>query len=297
MGAWGPGLYSSDFALDLKPTVSALARLPVPDTDVHRYASDANPGVADSPTHEDYSTFWLVLADQFAKKGIDCPLTHQRALDIIDSGADIAMMRDLGMAERDLRQRQKHLVALRVQILAVADAPKKPRKVLKKPQEYIMATGDCFAYPTQRGNAINPYFQSKEAQGWIQDGWGGVLVIEAGRFLGYLAWYRVAIAQPATSGQPTLEDVRASRIGGNLRPGTCSPAHLKRMEFERIGRFELSEDAVRKVLLGVSNVGSGDTAAMQDISISNTLVFAGGFGAAHAGPKIADLLRSDAEVC
>ena len=30
MGAWGSGLYSSDFALDVRSAVKAVARLPLP---------------------------------------------------------------------------------------------------------------------------------------------------------------------------------------------------------------------------------------------------------------------------
>ena len=29
MGAWGPGLYATDFAVDLKGTIAVLARLPL----------------------------------------------------------------------------------------------------------------------------------------------------------------------------------------------------------------------------------------------------------------------------
>lgn len=127
MGSWGPGLYSDDFAQDLKPLVGALARLPVADVEIARLVGDANPGVADDPADESHTVFWLALADQFVKRGIDCPTTRTCALDIISSGADIAMMRKLNMTERDLRKRQANLDALRSAIEAAAIAPKKPR--------------------------------------------------------------------------------------------------------------------------------------------------------------------------
>ncbi|MBM3606905.1 MAG: hypothetical protein FJX29_00415, partial [Alphaproteobacteria bacterium] len=120
MGAWGAGLYSSDFAMDMRPLIAAIARLPVPDGDIHRYVSGANPGVADNPADEDHTIFCLTLADQFAKKGIDCPHTRQRALEIIASGADIAMMRNLSMSERDLRKRAANLKEVRAAIETAA---------------------------------------------------------------------------------------------------------------------------------------------------------------------------------
>lgn len=299
MGIWAPGLYSSDLALDLRPLVAVLARLPVPDGDIRRYASDASPGIADAPANEEYSTFWLVLADQFAKKGIDCPFTRQRALDIIVGGTDIAMMRELGMTEQDLRKRQQNLDAVRAKILAAADAPKPARKVLQKPLAFIMETGECFAYPTQRGRAINPYFPSKEAQDWTQDGWGAALVLESGRTLDYLVWYRLVTVERASTEKPTLEDVREGRIGGGVSPGTCSPARFKRMELERIGALELREAAVQKALQGMSASGSGDMAAIHDICVSNTLGSLSGnvmslalgehFGTA-VGPPVTELM-------
>jgi len=39
MGAWGAGLYSSDFAMDLRPLIAAIARMPMPDGDIQRYVS------------------------------------------------------------------------------------------------------------------------------------------------------------------------------------------------------------------------------------------------------------------
>jgi hypothetical protein len=294
MGAWGPGLYSSDLAMDLRPLISALARLPIPDGDIRRYAADATPGVAEDAANEDYTTFWLVLADQFAKKGIDCAYTRQRALQIIESGADIAMMRELKMEERDLRKRQKNLEAIRELIVMASNTPKKSRKTLAKPQPLVMEKGDCLVYPTQRGQPINPYFPGREAQGWVQDGWASALVLETGYALGYLAWYRLASVLHGAPDKPGLQDILDGRMGGAAAPGTCSPAHFKRMEMERLGRLDLNDDVVRKILPGVLGSGSADMAAIHDISISNGLMFGAGHNGG-SGPTVADLLQDSAQ--
>ncbi len=295
MGAWGPGLYSSDFAMDLRPLVAALARLPIADHEFRRYASDANAGVADNPEDEDYSAFWLTLADQFAKKGIDCPYTRETALSIIDSGADIEMMRSLGMSESDLKKRQKNLEAIRDNIVAAAAGPKKPRKTLKSPQAFIMETGDCFAYPVRQGQAINPYMSRKETydrQPWIADGWGAALVVETGRTLDYLVWYRLAAIEQKFAGKPTLDDARKARVGGGLTAGTCSPLHFRRMELEHLGRLPVRQGAIHELVPELGNVRSGDQAAIYDISVSNNLSVDNIFNRRFKGPLVADLLAT-----
>lgn len=290
MGAWGAGLYSSDFAMDLRPLIAAIARLPVPDGDIHRYVSDANPGVADDPADEDHTTFWLTLADQFAKKGIDCPHTRQRALDIIASGADINTMQDLRMSERDLRKRAANLEAIRATIETAAAAPKKPRKTLKKPQDFIMQTGDCLAFPVCKGQAVNPYFASADMYGWVQDGWGAALVVETGRTLDYLVWYRLAALEQKFSGKPSLDDVRPARVGGGLSAGTCSPAHFKRMQLEKIGALDLRPGAIHELVPELAKTRSGDAAAIHDISVSNNLLISGVFNLNFQGPLVSELL-------
>ena len=290
MGAWGAGLYSNDFAMDLRPLISAIVRLPVPDSDIARIACEANPTVAEDTTDEEYTIFWLTLADQFAKKGVDCPRTRQRALDIIASGSDIAMMRQLGMAERDLRKRQKNLDALRSTIESAAAAPVKPRKTLKEPQSLIMQTGDCFVYPVCKNQAINPYFASADMYGWTQDGWGAALVVETGRTLDYLVWYRLAALEQSFTNKPSMDDVGRARIAGGLSAGTCSPTHFKRMRLEKIGALALRPGAIHERVPELAKARSGDMAAIHDISISNNLSI-NSFPVTHfKGPLVAELV-------
>ncbi len=290
MGAWGAGLYSSDFAMDLRPLISAIVRLPLPDSELARIAIEANPTVANDTTDEDYTIFWLTLADQFAKKGVDCPRTRQCALDIIASGSDIAMMRQLGMQERDLRKRQNNLDALRSTITSAAAGPAKPRKTLKEPQRLIMQTGDCFVYPVCKKQAINPYFASADLYGWIQDGWGAALVVETGRTLDYLVWYRLAALEQNFTDKPSMGDVRRARIAGGLSAGTCSPTHFKRMRLEKIGALTLRPGAIHGRVPELATARSGDMAAIHDISVSNNLSINLFPGAAFEGPLVAELM-------
>src|SRR5438045_3614083 len=105
MGAWGTGLYSGDFAMDLRGTIRAVARLPFSADRLVDVLCDAEPGAARSSVDSDHTVFWLVVADQFAKRGIDSPRVRETALSIIDEGRDRAAVAARGIGEPDLPRR------------------------------------------------------------------------------------------------------------------------------------------------------------------------------------------------
>ena len=84
MGAWGTGLYSGDFAMDLRGIIGAVARLPFAADHLVDVLCDTEPGAAKNLDDPDHTVFWLVTADQFWKRGIDCPRARESALSIID---------------------------------------------------------------------------------------------------------------------------------------------------------------------------------------------------------------------
>src|SRR5262245_37881348 len=105
MGFWGTALYSGDFAMDLRATISAIVRLPFSADRLVDILCETEPTVANNPADEEYTTFWLVLADQFAKRGIISDRTRETALAIIREDEDLAMLAKLGMKPADLRKR------------------------------------------------------------------------------------------------------------------------------------------------------------------------------------------------
>src|SRR5262249_17375781 len=147
MGVFGTGLYSGDFAMDLRATVAAVTRLPFSTTQILKILRDAEPSAANNPTDEGHTTFWLIIADQFAKRGIVDDEVRSRALDIVDTGEDIQLLKKLGMKESDLRKRQKVLEELRARIAESSQGTKR-RATLKKPQPLLMEIGDVLVYPT-----------------------------------------------------------------------------------------------------------------------------------------------------
>ena len=97
MGAWAAGLYSSDMAADMRATVKSVLRLPLDEDRIVDILRDSEPQAANDADNEDHTTFWLVLADQFEKRGIAHAATREKAINIIDRGDDLMMMEKLGM--------------------------------------------------------------------------------------------------------------------------------------------------------------------------------------------------------
>src|SRR5712672_555170 len=118
MGAWGTGLYSSDFAADLRAVVAVVSRLPLDEEGLIEAICDAEKSAAENPADEDHTIFWLVLADQFEKRGIFSARVRDMALAIIDGGKDAAMMQQFGMKPVDLRKRVANIGELRARIVA-----------------------------------------------------------------------------------------------------------------------------------------------------------------------------------
>src|SRR6478736_9042697 len=112
MGTWGAGLYSADVALDLRATIAALLRLPFEQERIVEVLCESEQKAADDPRDEDHTTFWLVLADQFARRGLVSARVREKALDIIDNDRDLAMLAARGMKEPALRKRAATLQKL-----------------------------------------------------------------------------------------------------------------------------------------------------------------------------------------
>lgn len=277
MGVWGAGLYSGDFAIDLRSAISAVARLPFDGDRLAEILCETEAAAASHADDEDHTTFWLVVADQFAKRGIVCQRASERAIAIIDAGSDIAMLEKLGMNPSGLKKRRRALEELRVR-LAVPPARSRPRPVLKKPQAFLMDVGDVFVYPTFGGECINPYFTSKDqckywtAQGpatWQQDDWSAMVIVDRGRAFDFLAWYRPLTISAATAEKPVLVSLRDAELLWKLgNAGTCSAVHYKRMELEKIGALPIDSDKLRRSFPGMR---PGIVAAISDISLCNTL--------------------------
>lgn len=269
MGAWGIGLYAGDFALDVRATVAAVSRVPLDEDEMVRTLCDTEKAAAENPADEDHAIFWLVLADQFEKRGISSARVRDMAFAIIGGGTDAAMMQKLGMTPPDLRQRAAKLAELRQRLVA-QPAVSKPRATMKRPVPYVFEVGGVYTYPTLRGEVINPYLSAKrfDRSAWHADGFGLMLIIGRGSVFGYLPWYHAVISRQASAFIPDRPALLAEKSWSLPVYGNCNPAHFRKMELQEIGVFPIDPERVAHFF---PHLAPGTVYAVKDISIANKM--------------------------
>jgi hypothetical protein len=274
MGVWGSGLYSGDFALDLRSTIRAVSRLPFEPEKLLEILCLSQLTAANNPDDEDHTTFWLVVADQFARRSVLCERARDQALAIISSGSDIALHKKLGLNPAGLRQRSKVLEEVRERITAPLSASG-PRPVLKKPQPLLMGVGDVFVYPTLGGRCRNPYAASTEQDregtatpAWRPDSWAAMVIVDCDRAFEFLSWYRPLTISTAMTEKPEPQTLRGELLWKLGSPGTCSAVHFKRMGLEKIACVAVDGEKLRHCF---PQMRPGIRQAVDDISIANTL--------------------------
>lgn len=286
MGAWGTSLYSNDFARDLRPAIAAVCRLPLSEDELVELLADVAPGAARDTDDEEHSTFWLVLADQFEKRGIVALRVREKAIALIEGGDDLAMAARLGMSPRDLAKRKRMLDELLVRVTAMP-ARSMPRKTLAGPEPYALEVGTAYAYPLHNGRALNPYFTPKvfDRAKWVPNGTGVLLVVEAGRAFGFLAWYRPLVYMGPAPTPPSGPELAKGTTWELRAPGTCSRAHLRKMELTPTATFAIDPD---RVAAHLPRRSSATHKAVNDISIANSI---SGGSAEYVVRRLEALLR------
>jgi hypothetical protein len=257
LGAWGPGLYSCDVALDLKADIASMVRLPVDEETLVGRIRALWP-CADEPDDEDHTDFWLVLADQLHGYGIACPPVLERARKIIESETDLEVKQSLEMAPGDLKKRAAVLAKIGAKLAAPHPKPR-GRRLLHVPEPFVLDAGACLAYCTQDGNAPNVYMrQSDIDRTFMPNGWGAFIVLARAHKLGYFARHLVARLAVEPKIKPTRESCAASRLSANKfawsrEPPTPAVAwvdvtkpHLKKLGADPLGTLAVDGDAVRR---------------------------------------------------
>jgi hypothetical protein len=243
MGSWGPGLYQDDDALDLKSTIALLSKLPVTgDRLVEILLAKRDDGA--QLDKDGGPTFWLVVADQFERKGIESPLVFSKAIEAIESGADLRDLQTRDMGADDIRKRSKVLEELGARFRS--PRPPRPRPTGKKPPPMVVDLGQAFSFPTMNNRAMNPYHRNRAEAGFEPDGWGAMLILGVGRAYDWLPWCAYQSLSVPLDREPTLEDVRESRLLSVETAHLAVPrrSHLTRIEAKLLGRLNLNSRTV-----------------------------------------------------
>ncbi|HLH88115.1 MAG TPA: hypothetical protein VKX28_06630 [Xanthobacteraceae bacterium] len=269
MGAWGIGLYAGDFAHDLRAVVTAVSRVPLDEDAMVQAVCDSEASAAEDPADEDHAVFWLVLADQFEKRGIFSARVRDTALAIIDGGEDGAMMQKLGMKPLDLRKRAAKLAELRARLVA-QPAVSKPRTTMKRPVPYVFEVGGVYAYPTRGGDVINPYLGPKhfDRAAWHPDGFGLMLVIGRGSAFGYLPWYQAVVSREVFPAIPDRHALPSENRWSLPVYGSCDPAQFRKMELAEVGVFPIDPARVDRFF---PHLAPGTSYAVEGITIANRM--------------------------
>jgi hypothetical protein len=248
MGSWGAKLYDDDRAADLKKTVALVAKVPAAGDRLLEILAELH-GDTD-PSNEDAIVFWLVVADQFERRGLVCARAASTALALIDGGNDLARLAASGADEPFLARRRAELDELAGRLRH--PRPVRPPKAAGKPPDFCMEVGDVLAFPTERGFACSPW-RLPDKGPFVADGWGAMVVLARGRAFDWLPWCALASLAVDPARRPTLEDAREAPLITHMQThgaARCVPrrAHLATMRAEPIGRVALEARLVEPVL-------------------------------------------------
>jgi hypothetical protein len=253
-------LYENDDAADLREDFREVVRAPWDSERLLQWAVEQFPAATD-PADTSYSDVRLAIADLFWVYGIDHPTVRDDAIQLVDSGADLAAKRSLGMNDRDVTRRSKLLRQLVDKWSAPNPKPRR-RNVREHPEPFVLEVGDCLTYPTDTGRVRNPYVtpgREKQFFGmhpWTPDGWAAAIVLARHHRFETFPRYLVAVLGHGGQARPDTERFRALDI---LHSKTFMPTplrrvhlvstkqlHLKRMRVEVIGNLPVAEHRVRE---------------------------------------------------
>jgi hypothetical protein len=140
MGTWGTAIFSDDVAVDVRDEFTDLIAEGLSKTAATKRLVTEFEEVLDDP--DDAIVFWLALAATQHELGRLTARVRNKAIRIIDTGADIARWSDNTRSQ--IAQRKKHLARLRRQLTGAQPKPKRPRRQTKSSTQF--KAGDVVAY-------------------------------------------------------------------------------------------------------------------------------------------------------
>jgi hypothetical protein len=226
MGRWGAGLYADDKAADLRQSIALIAIIPAPGDrllEILLRQAGRTPELTDS----DGCTFWLVIADQFERRGIRCDTVLERALAAIDRARHHG---EIGKSTLD--QLAKRLRSPR---------PERTRPRSPKRPEHVVGVGDVYAFRTMAGLPFGTYIRSAadlNRRNFVPDGWGVIVIVDLGRAFEWIPWCAVASVAVDPSEPPVLDAVTSGELLYHAQTHGATRCIPKRSELKDVG-FQL----------------------------------------------------------
>ncbi len=205
MGVWATGLYAGDFALDLRSTIGAVAKLPFDGDRLLDILCESERAAADRSDDPDHSTFWLVVADQWVRERIIVPTVRAKP--------------------REVMRNAQLLLMQTGDVLVYPTFGGRCRNPYFVDQD-----------KDRMGTASRP---------WQIDSWAAMVIVDSGRAFDFLAWYRPLTLAMAMAEKPSIVSLKGDLIWKLGRPGTCSAPHFKRMGIEKIGSIAIDRTKLR----------------------------------------------------
>jgi hypothetical protein len=147
MGTWGAAIFSDDLALDIRDEFKELIGDGCSTSQATAVLTQQFQDVVDDV--EAGPVFWLALAATQWKTGHVDETVIQKAVDIIDTGADLSRWR---IDEDLLKKRQIYLTRLKAQLLSQPPPPKKLPKVIRHENDWLV--GEILSYQLDSGEYI-----------------------------------------------------------------------------------------------------------------------------------------------
>jgi len=148
MGAWGTAISSNDTYADIYEEFIDLYNDGGSVTKITEQLINDNQETINLP--EDATNFWFAIANaQWECKELDKYIL-KKVEDIVNTGEDLRIWKELEASESDLKAREKVLIKFLAKIKTEKEKPR--RRTKKKVYTSIFKKGDCLTYVMDNGN-------------------------------------------------------------------------------------------------------------------------------------------------
>ncbi len=232
MGTWGTGISSNDVYEDINYEFFELYNQGMKVPMITEKLIKENRELIDS--HEDQNNFWITIAkSQWECTALD-PKIFQRIEDIVKSGKDIELWKELEASQSDLTKRKKVLENFLEKISTEKKTAR--RRKVKKYRDAIFEKGDCLVFKLSHGDFC------------------GVFVLESEKQTQF-GLNLIAITDIKKTEKPDVQDFENSNILFDLQQFDLTEyrptekiswyyaQHFKKSEtkFEKVGQLEVDE--------------------------------------------------------